>query len=372
MLSLAMSLLVLAGCSDNPDEDADTPTGSLTEEPTVVPTFTPPDEEGFSFSAYFDDNGMWRGVTALDYVTMFNYRAVQVPSDVHRISEDVLQFELKRFLIEFPEKDYIIDRAVEDGDTINIDYAGSVDGVAFEGGTADDQTVTIGVTSFIDDFLEQLIGRMPGETVTVNVTFPDEYWEESLQGKPAVFMTTINYISDVVLTDELVATHFFDDFGWTTVAELMEDMRSELSEAAIHEYIEEYFIREVEIDDIPELMIEFQVSSMMEHYLEQATSSGMELEEFLFNTSPYSNIEELFNATYERNLLNSALYLVLQAVAEDAGFSVNNDDVASYFEEYFGTRDYTPAEEHYGLPYLKHRVLTHKTMVFIRDNAVLL
>ena len=91
----------------------------------------------------------------------------------------------------------VTDRAVKDGDTLNIDYVGTVDGVAFEGGSTDGKgtQVTIGVTSYIDDFLEQLIGHRPGETFDIEVTFPDPYENNpDLAGKDAVFTVTVNHI----------------------------------------------------------------------------------------------------------------------------------------------------------------------------------
>lgn len=87
---------------------------------------------------------------------------------------------------------------VEDGDTVNIDYVGSVDGVEFEGGSTDGAgaDLTIGSGRYIDDFEEQLIGSHPGDTVNVNVTFPDDYQSTDLQGKDALFVVTINGIYD--------------------------------------------------------------------------------------------------------------------------------------------------------------------------------
>lgn len=85
---------------------------------------------------------------------------------------------------------------VEDGDTVNIDYVGSIDGVEFDGGSTNGQgtDLTIGSGLYIDDFEEQLIGSHPGDTVDVNVTFPEDYNSEDLQGKDALFVVTINGI----------------------------------------------------------------------------------------------------------------------------------------------------------------------------------
>ena len=85
---------------------------------------------------------------------------------------------------------------MEDGDTVNIDYVGSIDGVEFDGGSTNGQgtDLTIGSGLYIDDFEKQLIGSHPGDTVEVNVTFPDDYSSEDLQGQDALFEVTINGI----------------------------------------------------------------------------------------------------------------------------------------------------------------------------------
>lgn len=109
------------------------------------------------------------------------------------------QSQMKRFsrrsdsiLSEYPDTVQVKDREVKDGDSVNIDYVGSIDGEEFDGGNTNGEgtTVTIGQTEYIDDFLEQLIGHKPGETFDVNVTFPEDYGQEALNGKDAVFKTT--------------------------------------------------------------------------------------------------------------------------------------------------------------------------------------
>lgn len=94
--------------------------------------------------------------------------------------------------------DYSTDTSltVENGDTVNIDYVGSIDGVEFDGGSTNGSgtELTIGSGLYIDDFEEQLIGSHPGDTVNVNVTFPDDYQQENLQGKDALFVVTVNGI----------------------------------------------------------------------------------------------------------------------------------------------------------------------------------
>lgn len=106
------------------------------------------------------------------------------------MDDETLQTQIDSMMANYASPEQIKDREVADGDTVNIDYVGSVDGVEFDGGSTNGAgtSVTIGVTSYIDDFLEQLIGHQPGETFNVEVTFPDEYPQNTdLQGNGWLF-----------------------------------------------------------------------------------------------------------------------------------------------------------------------------------------
>ncbi|MFV0401775.1 MAG: FKBP-type peptidyl-prolyl cis-trans isomerase [Oscillospiraceae bacterium] len=128
----------------------------------------------FIHSDGIDENGFWDGVKALDHVELPEYEGLTIPADVHTVSEEAIQSEVDGLLANYTTENQVTDRAVVDGDTVNIDYVGSVDGVEFEGGNTQGggTSVTIGVTQYIDDFLEQIIGHSPGETFNVEVTFP--------------------------------------------------------------------------------------------------------------------------------------------------------------------------------------------------------
>ena len=129
------------------------------------------------FSSGLTEEGFLQGVTASEIVTLPQYKGIEVPQDVTVASAEEMEAELESILANYVEYEQVTDRPVEDGDTVNIDYVGSVDGVEFEGGSTQGAgtTVTIGVTSYIDDFLEQLIGHTPGENFDIEVTFPDPY-----------------------------------------------------------------------------------------------------------------------------------------------------------------------------------------------------
>ena len=150
----------------------------------------------FSFSDAYDENGYLKGITALDYVTLPDTESFTLSDDATTVSDsDIDNYISNNILSNYKTTNEITNRAAENGDTVNIDFAGSIDGVAFDGGTGSDYDLTLGSGTFIDGFEDQIVGHMPGETFDVNVTFPDDYQATNLAGKDAVFATTLNYIN---------------------------------------------------------------------------------------------------------------------------------------------------------------------------------
>ena len=130
-----------------------------------------------NYSLGLTTDGRYDGINLKDYVTLGQYTGIQYDESTLTVKEEDIQKKIDSIMSSHTYKEDVTDRAVEDGDTLNIDYVGKVDGVEFEGGSTKGAgtEVTIGVTSYIDDFLEQLIGHKPGETFDINVTFPDSY-----------------------------------------------------------------------------------------------------------------------------------------------------------------------------------------------------
>lgn len=372
-LCLFLVLAMLSGCGARTEPDS-SPGDGASNDPS---SGTSIDESAtFSFSAGIDENGFWEGIRALDYVETFDYQAIQVPADVHQVSEEDLQSEIDTILASFPSGEQIFDRAVAFGDTVNIDYVGSVDGVEFDGGSTSGMgtNVTAGSRDYIDDFLDQIIGHMPGETINIEVTFPDDYGQEALNGQDALFITTINYISEekeVELTDDFVAENLSSFYGWATVAEMKEGVRSNFRKFAIQEFINQYFSNEVPVKSIPDKLIRYQEGAMINYFKEYAGYYGMEFEEFLLEMEGVSSVEELIESNQENNMERARFYLVSQAIAESEGFVVSDEDLVSYFLEHIGTDDFSSYEEQYGLPYLRQVVLYQKVLDFVVENAVL-
>lgn len=220
--------LAAAGCS----KSAASSSASAGSEASVYGSASDYDYQNFAYSDGLDENGYWSGIRALDYVTLpKDYASIPLKkADIEPTEEDV-QSQIDSLLSQNTTTREITDRAAADGDTVNIDYVGTVDGVAFTGGTYSGYSLTLGSGSFIDGFEDQIVGHKPGETFDVNVTFPDGYSDSTdaegnavvLSNKKAVFSVTLNYISEEILpelTDAWVEENFSSTDGVHTVEDL--------------------------------------------------------------------------------------------------------------------------------------------------------
>ena len=327
----------------------------------IDPTFTPSDS--------IAENGFWKGIRAIDYVEMFDYSAVQINMETLDVSEESIEQEIGNFLYNFPDRKEITDRAVEDGDLVNIDFVGSINGVMLEnlstGGQGEE--VVAGSPDYIDDFLMQIIGHNPGETINVYVTYPEDFGKDELNGKDAVFVTTINSIieeSAASLSDEFVMKKLSETYGWTTVAEMSESIAKAIRNKSIHDVVFEFLTTNVSVKALPRQLVDYQIQSMFIYYKNNAESMGMNLEEYT-GKSPeelaYDNLPDI-NA-------RAVYYLVNQAIAEDVGLSVSEADLKTYAAENIGSEGYLVMVEQYGLPFVKQAVLCQKVANYIIDKA---
>lgn len=358
LIILSLALLVSTGCSNKKNDVA-------------------PDIGGdFEYSKGLDDNGFWIGVKALDHVELCEYEGIIVPADTHTISDEDVLARIDTILADYTNEREVTDRAVEDGDTVNIDYIGSIDGEEFDGGSTggNGAKVTIGVTQYIDDFLEQLIGRNPGETFDVEVTFPDDYHQEGLQGKDAVFVTTINHIVESEtpeLTDGFVAEYLAPYYGYETVDEMKSQIHDSLKDSAIELFIQEYLMGNSTVEDVPENLIIYQENTLVLYYMDYAAYYDMEFDEFMPTYLGVSSEAELLEKFRADNEKTAEFYLLLQAVAEDAGISVSDGDLPGYFQEHTGSEDFSEYEQLYGIPHLKLVALHQAVMDHITESAIL-
>lgn len=323
--------------------------------------------EAFDYSKGYDEKGFFEGVHALDYVTLLDYSNIELPDSILPSDENV-QSQIDKTLSSYATTNQITDsdRLIEDGDTVNIDYVGSVDGVEFDGGSTNGNgaTVTIGVTSFIDGFLDQLIGHAPGENFDINVTFPDPYSKnEDLSGKDAVFNITINYI------EETVTPEFDDDF----IAENLPDYESadayrqsiydNLYKQNMYNELFQYIVENSEISEVPDSVVDTVYNERYQYYSSIASMYGVNMDTFLSaNGLDEDSFREMCK-TYAGN------YLVLQAVMENEGWEVDADTAKESLN--FTDEDYDKAVGVYGEPYVLFAASTDYVLGKLSDNVTL-
>lgn len=218
-------------------------------------------------------------------VKLGDYKGVEVTKDVPEVTDTMITEELDR-MVEKNSRLVDVERNVEDGDIVNIDFKGFVDGEEFEGGNAEGYELTIGSHTFIDNFEEQLVGKSLNEEVEVNVTFPEGYSREDLASKPAKFEVKINAIKVremPELNDEFAA----DTTEFETLDELKADIRANLEEQANN--MAENQVREEIVNKIaeaadfitPNAMVEDQLDRMMQDLNYQLMSQGLQMEMLL-------------------------------------------------------------------------------------------
>ena len=166
--------LGLAGCGATAESGA---TAETAEQPQAAASGESAAQEDpyaylsdFDYSSIFDENGYVAGVKATDYVTIPQGFAPTLSDAANTVAEEDIQSYInENILVSYAETTQVTDRAAADGDTVNIDFAGSIDGVAFDGGTAESYSITLGSGRFIDNFEEQIVGHMPGESFDVGL-----------------------------------------------------------------------------------------------------------------------------------------------------------------------------------------------------------
>ena len=222
------------------------------------------------------------------------------------------------------------DRPVMDKDIVNIDYAGSIDGVAFDGGTAEGQPLEIGSHSFIDNFEEQLIGHNIGEEVDVHVTFPEEYHAEDLAGKPALFKVKINGIKAKELP--VIDDDFAQDVSeFDTLDEFKADIRKKLTEKkeAAAKTDKENAVVDKAIEnaemDIPQPMIDSQADQMADEFAQRIQYQGLTLDQYFQFTG--MTREKMLEDLQPQAKKAIQTRLVLEAIVEAEKIEASDEDL---------------------------------------------
>ena len=263
-------------------------------------------------------------------VELGEYKGLKATKFVHRVTDEEIDRRIQQDVDKATTMADVTDRNVEDGDTVNLDYAGSVDGVAFDGGTAQNQTLVIGSGQFIPGFEEQMVGMAIGEEKDLQVKFPDEYHAENLKGKNAVFHVKVNGIQAKVvpaLDDDFAAdvSEFdtFEDYKASVVKELNDRA---LKNADIQ--LENDLLQQA-VDasdcDIPDAMINDEIDVMMREMKLRMMYQGLQFEDYLKYTGQTEDqVKDMYRSEAKNRVKRN---LVLEAGIKAEGIEPTEEEI---------------------------------------------
>ena len=269
-------------------------------------------------------------------VELGEYKGVAVTKSEVSVSDEEVTAELENIRNQQARTIEVTDRAVQEGDTVIIDFEGFVDGVAFEGGKGENHPLEIGSHAFIDNFEEQLIGKNAGDETEVHVTFPEQYQAKELAGKPAVFQVKIHTIKAKEVPE--LSDEFISDISeFETLDEYKADVKEKLlkrKEDAAKGAKEDEAIQKI-IDaskmDIPDPMIDMQCENMIQEFEGRISQQGLSLEQYMqFSGSNIDKIKEQVRPEAVQRIQSS---LVLEKIAEKENVEVTEDEINAQIDK---------------------------------------
>lgn len=305
------------------------------------------------------------------------YKGIEVEKRAYNVTDDEVDAAIAQ-LQEGVARMVDVDRPVENGDTVNLDYSGSVDGVKFDGGTAQGQTLTIGSGQFIPGFEEQMVGMAVGEEKDIEVTFPEEYHAENLAGKKAVFAVKVNgiQVKELPALDDEFAK---DVSEYDTLEALRDAKRQELLEQAeknakiqkendvVRKAVENATV------EVPDAMVERQIDSFLQDMGYRLQMQGISLEDYL----KYTNTE--ISALRDQYRADAALrvksQLVLEAISKAEAIEATPEEIGDKVAEYakqFGNMTVEDFEKNLQADdrqYFADQVVVEKTLALLVENA---
>ena len=307
-------------------------------------------------------------------VTLGEYKGIEVVKPVAEVTDEQVEAELKQIAENVASVENV-ERAAEMGDIANINFLGTVDGIAFEGGAAENFDLTLGSGQFIPGFEEQVVGMNVGESKDVNVTFPADYNAKELAGKAAVFAVKLNKLSvkNVPAIDDELAK---DASEFETLEELKADIREKkLADAQknIDRTFENAVVEAVAAAatvEVPNALVDLELDNQMNDFAYRLQMSGMSVEQYAqMMGGDLNTMRQAFKPMAEKQALSK---LVITKVAEVEGITVSDEELEAEFAEMAKAyeleiekiKEMVPAEE------IKENLASRKTVKFLVDNAI--
>ncbi|MGN0658935.1 MAG: trigger factor [Emergencia sp.] len=281
------------------------------------------------------DEEPYSGLDLSEYVKVADYKGMEYDKISVSVSKDEIQDEINSRLEEKATTEQAQDGTVEDGDTINVAFEGRIDGKTFEGGTSDDYKITIGQTTMIDGFVEGLIGQQVGDTVTLDLKFPDDYSNTDVAGKDVTFEVNIKS-RDVEVVPEYNLDFVKENSEYDTLADYEASVKKDLlaqkqeeAELDVKQALWEQIVENSEIIKYPEekeQRIEDEIMSMKN----DAKDNDMEWETYL-DTVGYTEdeLKELVTSYVEKTMFQE---MILYSIAEKEELEVTDEEYQDYVD----------------------------------------
>lgn len=305
-----------------------------------------------------------------DYVKLGDYKKLSVQYPLPSVSSEDVDVYVMELLDEYTEYNEV-NRAVMNGDYVNIDFAGTIDGEEFDGGSEEGYELTLGNGEFIDEFENNLIGMKAGESKKFKVTFPDNY-DEEFAGQEAEFDVTVNTVSEVIVpeyNDAFIAEATEYDSVSAYEASVEEELMISAQEESLANSGNDALAKAVEnakIKGYPQAFYDDCYNDTLESYQAYAEMFGMEFEDFMNDFMGGSGIDEEV-LTYVNETL------VCQAILEKEGLVITDKEYQTAVEELALAEEYDNADDYiadYGSVYVMSTVLRDKAVNFLYENAV--
>ena len=311
------------------------------------------------------------GIDVEKCVTLGDYKGVTVEKTIQSVTDEDVQNEIDNALANYPVE---VDQAAKEGDTVNIDYVGKIDGEEFDGGSDQGADLKLGSGKFIDGFEDGLIGARKGETRTLNLTFPEDCTQD-LAGKAVEFTVTVNAVKEPLSepTDQWVADNIE---GYDNIADYKAGIRSEQEES--NEQTAENQVRyaawtqvidNCTINEYPETLVEVGKKLYEQQVETYAKYAGMELDAYIESSGLtqeeyQSNMEE-----YGKNVAAQAL--VCQAICDKEGFAIGDDDYQKALQDMLTEYGCTEDEliQTYGQDNVEQSIMLNRVSNLILENA---
>lgn len=351
---LGMTMFACGASKDDNTKETESGTSEATE-----PAYTEED-------LVDDSNG---DLNILDYVDLGDYKGIELTKSITKVTDDEVTNEMESKAVELTGSDV----TVEDGDTAIIDFVGKLNGVAFDGGTASNYELEIGSGSFIDGFEDGLIGVKKGDTVDLNLTFPESYPSTELAGKDVVFTVTVNGVKrKPQLNDEWLAANT----NYATLAEFAAETKQKLEDAAettasntLESFGLDQVISNSTVKKYYKSLIEQGESQYEKRLNAYASAYGKSLSELLaaqgMTESQYQNQKQKQAVSYAQ------VAMVVYAIAQDAGLSEADAEYQTILNDLANNYNMDAAtfSSTYGESLVKSSVMSQYAMNYIVSNA---